>query len=377
MRYAIAALACLAVFASPVRAQEVVSDTVTLVKARVVEVLSEGTRELVGLDTTQQYQSIRAEILEGENAGEVLELDNDHILLEPGDLFYAVHSVNRLEGRDVYAVSQPYRLNALLALAAFFVACLMAFGGLQGLRGLLSLAGSIALIVYALLPGILAGVPPLMLSIVVAGAIVVAGSYITHGLTRTTSAAVAGMIATVVATGLLSYAAVHMAHLSGFSSEDAAYLNVNTRGSIDFVGLLLGGLIIGFLGILYDAAIGQAVAVEELFAMDKGAGRALVLRRAMRIGREHIGALVNTLAIAYVGAYLPLLLLVKLAPGQGILTTINQELFATEIVRALVGSTGLVLAVPITTAVAVWMLHGRATRASRAHGHSHSHSHTR
>jgi uncharacterized membrane protein len=375
MRYAIAALACLAVFASPVRAQEVVSDTVTLVKARVVEVLSEGTRELVGLDTTQQYQSIRAEILEGEDAGKVLELDNDYILLEPGDLFYAVHSVNELEGRDVYAVSQPYRLNALLALAAFFVVCLIAFGGLQGMRGLLSLAGSVALIVYALLPGILAGVSPLMLSIGVAGAIVVVGSYITHGVTRTTSAAVVGMIATVVVTGLLSYAAVHMAHLSGFSSEDAAYLNVNTRGSIDFVGLLLGGLIIGFLGILYDAAIGQAVAVEELFGMNKGAGRALVLRRALRIGREHIGALVNTLAIAYVGAYLPLLLLVKLAPGQGILTTINQELFATEIVRTLVGSTGLVLAVPITTAVAVWMLHGRTTNASRAHGHSHSHTH--
>lgn len=375
MRYLIAALVCLAACAPLARAQEAVPDTDTLVKARVVEVVSQGTREMVGLGTTQQYQSIKAEILEGEDAGETLTLDNDYMLLRPGDLFYALHSVNRLDGRDIYAVSQPYRLNALMVLAALFVVCLIAFGGLQGMRGLLSLAGSIALIVYALLPGILAGVSPLLLSIGVAGAIIVAGSYITHGLTRTTSAAVAGMIATVVVTGLLSYAAVHMARLSGFSSEEAAYLNVDTRGSIDFVGLLLGGLIIGFLGILYDAAISQAVAVEELFGMDRTAGRMRVFRRAMRIGREHIGALVNTLAIAYVGAYLPLLLLIKLAPGQSILTTINQELFATEIVRTLVGSTGLVLAVPITTAVAVWMLHGRATHASRAHGHSHSHSH--
>jgi uncharacterized membrane protein len=168
---------------------------------------------------------------------------------------------------------------------------------------------------------------------------------------------------------------VHSARLTGFGSEEAAYLNFDTNGSIDFVGLLLGGLVIGLLGILYDAAIGQAIAVEELWAMNKDATRRHVFMRVMRVGREHIGALVNTLAIAYVGAYLPLLLLFKLTATQGPLVTINQEMFATEILRTLVGSTGLVLAVPITTAVAVWMLHGRPTRASLAHGHSHSHSH--
>jgi uncharacterized membrane protein len=167
---------------------------------------------------------------------------------------------------------------------------------------------------------------------------------------------------------------VHSARLTGFSSEEATYLNFDTSGSIDFVGLLLGGLVIGLLGILYDAAISQAIAVEELWAMNREATRRHVFTRAMRIGREHVGALVNTLAIAYVGAYLPLLLLFKLTAMQGPLVTINQELFATEILRTLVGSTGLILAVPITTAIAVWMLQGRATSA-HAHGHSHSHRH--
>lgn len=356
------------------RAQELVPDTVTIVKAQVVEVVAEDTRLISGTDTSTIYQTIKAKILEGEDAGQTLTLDNDYLSLKKGEIFYALHTVNRLDGTNRYAVSQPYRLHVLLIFAGLFLVCLFVFGGLQGLRGLLSLAASIGLIAYVLLPGILAGMSPLLLAIGVAGVIIVAGSYITHGVTRTTSAAVAGMLATVVITGLLAYAAVHFGRLSGFSSEEATYLNFDTRGSIDFVGLLLGGLVIGLLGILYDAAISQAIAVEELFGMNREASRRHVFQRAMRIGREHIGALVNTLAIAYVGAYLPLLLLFKLTATQSPLVTINQEMFATEILRTLVGSTGLILAVPITTAIAVWMLHGRTTSA-HTHGHSHARGH--
>lgn len=371
MKY-LALLALLACIVPAARAQEVVLDTVTLVKAQVMEVVSAGTREIPGTGTNTAYQTIRVKILEGEDAGEALTLDNDYLSLREGEMFYAIHTVNKLEDTDTYAVSQPYRLHVLLFFLGLFIASLLVFGGLQGIRGLLSLAASIGLIVYVLLPGILAGISPILVSVAVAGVIIVAGSYITHGVNRTTTAAVVGMLATVLVTGVLAYAAVHWGRLSGFSSEEATYLNFDTRGSIDFVGLLLGGLVIGLLGILYDAAISQAVAVEELFGMNREATRAHVFRRALRIGREHIGALVNTLAIAYVGAYLPLLLLIKLSVSQSILVTINQDMFATEILRTLVGSTGLVLAVPITTAIAVWMLHGRAP--SHAHsGHSHRH----
>ncbi len=371
MKY-LAVLAFLLCAAPIAQAQEVVLDTVTVVKAQVVDVVSEDTRLIPGTETPTIYQTIKAEILEGEDAGQVLTLDNDYLSLNKGETFYALHTVNRLDGRNTYAVSQPYRLHVLLIFTGLFLVCLFAFGGLQGVRGLLSLCASIGLIAYVLLPGILAGISPLLLAIGVAGVIIIAGSYITHGINRTTSAAVVGMLVTVAITGLLAYAAVHFGRLSGFSSEEATYLNFDTRGSIDFVGLLLGGLVIGLLGILYDAAISQAIAVEELWAMGREATRKHVFARAMRIGREHIGALVNTLAIAYVGAYLPLLLLFKLTSTQGPWVTINQEMFATEILRTLVGSTGLILAVPITTAVAVWMLHGRTTSA-----HSHGHSHAR
>ncbi|MDB5225145.1 MAG: hypothetical protein JWL87_97 [Candidatus Adlerbacteria bacterium] len=372
MKYAALALfLALSFQATAAQAQELVPDTVTIVKAQVVEVVSDDTRPIPGIGATSIYQSIRAEILEGEDAGQVLTLDNDYLRLKAGEVFYARHTVNRIDGTNRYTVLDPYRLPVLAFFAGLFLVCLFAFGGLQGLRGLVALAASIGLIVYVLLPGILSGISPLPLSIGVAGIIIIAGSYITHGINRTTSAAVAGMLATVVVTGILAYIAVHWGRLSGFSSEEATYLNIDTRGGIDFVGLLLGGLVIGLLGILYDAAISQAIAVEELLGMNRDASRAHIFKRALRIGREHIGALVNTLAIAYVGAYLPLLLLFKLTSTQSIWITINQELFATELLRTLVGSTGLILAVPLTTALAVWMLHGRAPAAHAGHSHSH------
>jgi uncharacterized membrane protein len=184
----------------------------------------------------------------------------------------------------------------------------------------------------------------------------VLGSYITHGFKPVTTAAVLGMLVTIAITGLLAYVAIMLTSLTGYSGEEVTYLNFDTRGAIDLVGLLLGGIMIGLLGVLYDAAIGQSVAVEEL----RDAGNHLkpheIYKRGIRIGREHVGALVNTLAIAYVGTALPLFLLLKVSSSQPLHLMLNQEIFATEIVRTLVGSIGLILAVPITTAIAVWML---------------------
>jgi uncharacterized membrane protein len=200
------------------------------------------------------------------------------------------------------------------------------------------------------------GYSPLLITVLVSSLIIVLGSYVTHGFTKTTSAAVVGMVLTVVLTGLFAYWSVKITRLSGFGSDEVVYLNLNAGGNIDIVGLLLGGIIIGLLGVLYDAAIGQAVSVDELTRLAPHVSRKKIYERAVRIGREHIGALVNTLAIAYVGTSLPLLLLFMQSESATPLQIINTEVFATEIVRIMIGSIGLVLAVPITTLVAVWML---------------------
>lgn len=353
---AIIILTCFSFLVVSVRAQEVVIDTTVLEKARVVSVSEETVSTIPGTSVAETAQTISVELLEGERKGSIIDIYNDYLPFSEGDLLYVLHTTNAIDGIDTYAVSEPYRLPALLFFAILFVVVVFAVGGKQGIRGLLALVGGLALIGSFLLPGIIAGYSPVLVSVIVASLISVLGSYITHGFNRTTSSAVIGMVATILLTGGLAFLAVHMTRLTGLSGEDAVYLNFDTKGTIDLEGLLLGGIIIGLLGVLYDAAIGQAAAVDELRAVAPHLPRKTIYRRAIRIGREHIGALVNTLAIAYVGAALPLILLFYNSASGTTLTHLNQEVFATEIVRTLVGSIGLVLAVPLTTFIAVWML---------------------
>lgn len=346
-------------------------------KAKVVEVISKGTSSLPG-GVPVETQMVRAEVLTGESRGKVVTIENDYVQLSEGDTFYIRHQTNEFSEADNWSVSDPYRLPLLFSLAFIFVLLVFVFGGRQGVRGLASLVGSFVLIFYLLIPGIYNGYNAIFVSIGVSSLIIVLGSYITHGASRTTSSAVIGMIVTILFTGVASYFVVLMAKLSGYTSDESVFLHLNSGGSIDMVGLLFGGIMIGLLGVLYDSAIGQAVAVEELCAVGKHLSRKEIYKRALRMGREHIGALVNTLAIAYIGAALPLFLLLYTSTT-GILFIINSELIATEIIRILVGSIGLVLAVPITTLIASYMLYGRVKELGKdgerngAHGHSHSH----
>lgn len=350
---------------------KLVPDVEVFEKARVLEVTNQGTSTIPGTDTPSQTQILKIEVLDGVDAGKTATFQNDYIQMSVGDVFYARHQTNHLDSSNYWSVSDPYRLNILFWLTLVFVALIFIFGGTQGVRGLASLIGSFVLIFYLLIPGIYGGYNAVLVSIGVASLIIVVGSYITHGINRTTTSAVLGMIITVVVTGLGAHYVVHAAQLSGYSSEESTFLNLNTRGSINMVGLLFGGIMIGLLGVLYDIAIGQAIAIEELFRAGKHLTRAQVYKRGIRIGREHIGALVNTLAIAYVGASLPLLLLMQNSTT-GVLFIINNEVFSTEIVRILLGSIGLILCVPITTYIASHMLFGYSSTSSASHSH-HSH----
>ena len=352
---------------------EAVPDVTNIDKAQVLEMTNQHTTTVPGTDTPSEVQTLKAKVLDGPEKGQIVTFDNDFTQLSDNDVFYIRHQTSQLEGVDFWSVSDPYRLNVLLGLASVFVLVLVIFGGLQGVRGLLSFGGSLALIFYLLIPGILNGYSPIVLCIGVASLIIIVGSYITHGFNRTTTAAVLGMIATVVITGIGAFWVVHAGHLSGFTNEDNVYLNFNSRGKIDMVGLLFGGIMIGILGVLYDIAISQAIAVEELLSAGTHLSRVDIYNKAIRMGREHIGALVNTLAIAYVGVALPLLLLVQQTSTMSLMSILNGEMFATEAIRILIGSIGLVLGVPITTMIASYMLRARpeGTPAKPSHAHHH------
>ncbi|HUO75413.1 MAG TPA: YibE/F family protein [Candidatus Paceibacterota bacterium] len=338
---------------------------VVITLGQITNIVSQKVQDVEGTDVQETVQQLAVKILEGSFKDQIVQVENDITPLKVGDRVNLALSKDE-QGNPVIngiGFAGAYRLPTLGWLAALFVLLVLVFGGWQGIRGLTSLVGGLALILFVLLPGLLHGQSPIGLSIGVSALIIIVGSYITHGFNRTTTAAVIGMIATVVVVGFLALYVVHAAHLSGNASEDSLYLTSDTSGQIDLVGLLLGGMLIGLLGVLYDIAIGQAIAVEELRRASHDMHPRRLFQRALRIGREHIGALVNTLAIAYVGVSLPLLL-VFYTEHADIWQSMNQEVFATEIVRILIGSIGLVIAVPITTAIAVAMLKDRIFQSS-------------
>lgn len=349
-------------FTASAQTGEIMQDQYETVLGRVVEIVSQENRNIPGTDTEALHQTIRAEILEGTLKGQTIQIENDYLKLKEGEKFYILHTTDWQNGRDYFSVQEKYRLPNLFVLIALFVLVTVFFGRSQGVRGLISLVGSVVLIVFVLLPGIIAGHSPVLLTIAVSSVIIIVGSYITHGFNKVTSAAVVGMLLTVLITGTFAYFSIHFTSLSGYESEEAVYLTFNSGGNIDIMGLLFGGIMIGLLGVLYDAAISQAIAVEELWQIAPHVSSRKIYERAIRIGREHIGALVDTLAIAYVGVSLPLLLLFFQISSESLFVTANREIFAAEIVRIMVGSIGLILAVPITTLVAVKMLKGRSSQ---------------
>lgn len=358
-------------FPLPSNAQELIQDKVEIVKAKVVEVVSQEKKEVPGTDVQSIYQTIRAEILEGDKKGEVVTIENDYLVLEKGDKFFLRHSIDGMDGREMYSVRDIDRQGVILGFIILFAIVIIIFSGKQGVRSLISLAGSFFVILYVLVPSLLKGYPPVLTSIVIAAVILFLAIFLTHGFNRESTVAFAGTVMAVILTGVLAYLGVELASLSGFASDEAVYLNFNTRGMLDFAGLLLGGIMIGVLGVLDDIAITQAAVVSELYNSASHLSRKEIYMKAIRVGKEHVGALVNTLALAYTGASLPLLLLFSTSDSS-MGSIINQEIFATEIIRTTVGSIGLILTVPITTLLAVYMLKGYK---GKHHGHSHIHSH--
>lgn len=342
----------------------------SVVKAKVVEIISID-KEAILDNYTVTVQTVLVLIKEGSEEGKKIEMKNDYIPLRKGDSIYVVQNIDE-EGSN-YSLYEVNRMPTVVLFAALFLILVLIFGGVQGLRGLLSLGGSLTLIVFVFLPNILHGASPVFVSIIVSSIIIIFGSYITHGFNRTTSSAVIGMIITVFVTGFLAHFAVGASRLNGIADENALYLNINVGQNIDLLGLLLAGIIIGLLGVLYDTAISQSISVEELIRISPMSDKKHIYKRALRIGREHIGALINTLAIAYVGASLPLFLLFYSDNSVSHFISINNEIFVAEIIRTLIGSIGLVLAVPITTFLAVQMLHGRTFKSEGGHHHGHHH----
>jgi uncharacterized membrane protein len=249
-----------------------------------------------------------------------------------------------------YNIQDLERGRPLLVLVALFVGAVVAFGRWQGIRSLIGLGLSFVVIVGFVVPAILHGHSPVLVAVTGAMAIMLISLYLSHGTGPKTTAAVVGTALALGLTALLAIAFVAASSLTGLTSEKATDASF-VVGGLSLRGLLLAGIIIGGLGVLDDVTMSQASLVTELHQANPTVGFAALVGGALRVGRDHIAATVNTLFLAYAGAALPLLIL--FVTGQDSLGTVaTTEIVAVEVVRALCGSVGLIAAVPLTTVLA-------------------------
>ena len=249
-----------------------------------------------------------------------------------------------------YSVTDANRRLPLSLLAGLFAVVVVVVGRMRGIMALIALAISFLILNFFILPAILQGSNPLIVAVVGSSAIMLIALYLCHGLSARTSVAVVGTLLSLLLIGILGSVFIDWAFLTG-NTDDSTGLIHGLYPAIDMSGLLLAGVIIGSLGVLDDVTVTQTSAVWELHEANPTMGWRGLYRAGIRIGRDHIASVVNTLVLAYAGAALPLLLLFSIAQSS-VGTVANSELVAEEIVRTLVGSIGLVAAVPVTTALA-------------------------
>ncbi|MFK4596863.1 YibE/F family protein [Streptomyces pristinaespiralis] len=303
---------------------------------------------------SQQGQCARAtvEVTTGQDKGrtfvEIVQPDAPRQLQEGQGVVvaYAPDAPRDLQ----YSVTDVDRGFPMAVLAGIFAVVVVLVGRMRGVMALISLAVSFAVLTLFILPAILQGSNPLIVAVVGASAIMLIALYMCHGVTARTSVAVLGTLISLLLIGLLGSLFIGWASLSGNTDDNTGLIH-GLYPEIDMSGLLLAGVIIGSLGVLDDVTVTQTSAVWELRQADPGMGPRALYRSAIRIGRDHIASVVNTLVLAYAGAALPLLLLFSIAQSS-VGTVANSELVAEEIVRTLVGSIGLVASVPVTTALA-------------------------
>ncbi|MET8560664.1 YibE/F family protein [Streptomyces flaveolus] len=249
-----------------------------------------------------------------------------------------------------YSVTDVNRKFPMALLAGIFAVAVVVVGRLRGVMALVALAVSFLVLTLFILPAILEGSNPLLVAVVGSSAIMLIALYMCHGLSARTSVAVLGTLISLSLIGVLGSLFIGWAALTGNTDDNTGLIH-GLYPSIDMSGLLLAGVIIGSLGVLDDVTVTQTSAVWELHEANPSMGWRGLYRAGIRIGRDHIASVVNTLVLAYAGAALPLLLLFSIAQSS-VGTVANSELVAEEIVRTLVGSIGLVASVPVTTALA-------------------------
>lgn len=332
-----------------------------ILEARVIRVIEQRKNTLPDGQIVEQ-QNLELEITDEKRAGEKVYFYGigsfDVVkknFFKPGDKVLLDASTDDT-GNTTYYITDYIRTSGLKILLIIFCLALLLIGGTKGIRSIISLLLSFFVIVKYIIPQILAGANPFIVTILGSFVLLLTMIYITEGFCARSHITVISILLSLVITLLLSTLFVAIAKLSGLASEETMFLISIQEGEINFKGLLLAGIIIGALGVLDDVVISQVTTVEQLHKTDPYQSFGQVFKSAHEVGISHVSSMTNTLFLAYAGASLPLLIL--FISGESAFSSwgqiINNEAIATEIVRTLTGSIGLITAVPISTVLATW-----------------------
>ncbi|MCH7585143.1 MAG: YibE/F family protein [Acidobacteria bacterium] len=309
----------------------------------------------LGLDSSLRCVDVTFEMAQGPDAGSTtiqqFVVTDSNPVFAVGDDVILDYQPASPEGFQ-YSFLDRQRRPVLFFVGLLFAVIVVALGRLRGVAALAGLAASVAVLLKFVVPAIIDGRSPVLVAVIGASLIAYLALYVAHGFTRMTTVALLGTLAALGLTAILSWLVVGAARFSGFATEEAFILSF--AGRIDIAGLVLAGIVLGAVGAIDDVTVTQASAVFEVHRVRPDLGRRELFASGLRIGRDHVASTVNTLLLAYAGAAMPLLLFLVLA-DQSIGTALNSELVAIEVIRTLVGSIGLVSAVPLTTWLAAVM----------------------
>lgn len=316
----------------------------------------------------QLYQKLELKVTSGSRKGSKITAENGNIpttnvsKYKVGDKL-VISALVSMDGKEIFYITDYVRRTPLYLLFAAFATLAVLIGRKRGIASLFGLFFSFFIIFTFVLPQILLGKDPIVIAIIASILIIPVIFYLSHGLNKKTTIAIAGTIISLIITGILANVFVEAAKLTGFASEEAGFIEAAKPGLVNIRGLLLAGIIIGALGILDDITISQAALVRELKRTAPKLSLKELFSKGMDVGRDHIASVVNTLVLVYTGAALPLLLLFIDNPIP-FSEVINYEILAEEIVRTLIASIGLILAVPIVTLISAYVFSKERVRST-------------
>lgn len=328
------------------------SDPDEIERARVIEVIEGGTEEAEA-SFFDDIQTVRIEMLSGDQSGEELEAihtltgnQGSDFIVEPGDRVLV--SAIEIGGETEIHIIEYERDMYIYAVLGIFIVLLILLGGKKGIKTIFTLAFTLLLLIGVLIPGLLAGYSPVLLTILISIAVTIVTILTVGGINVKSASAIIGVLGGVLTSGLIAYFVGNQINLTGLSSQEAMMLMfIPQEIDFNFGGLLFAGIIMGALGAVMDVGMSIASAMEEIRLVDPAIPTKKLIFAGLNVGKDIMGTMANTLILAYVGSLIPVLLLFS-AYQEPFISIINMNIIATEVMRALAGSIGLILAIPLT-----------------------------